>query len=218
MPSGGNLSTNDYNMTTGTTSLPSEAPKNYKLILGSNSPRRRELLKGLGLEFEIRTIPGIDESYPQGLPMEEIPIYISRKKAAPYSICDGELLLTADTIVWLDGMVLGKPADDADAQRMLRMLSGKTHQVVTGVTLTTTNMQHSFHAVSDVTFASLSETEIEEYVCRFHPLDKAGAYGIQEWIGYIGVSSIKGSYFNVMGLPVQRLYTEMKALKLQLTV
>jgi len=185
-----------------------------KIILASNSPRRRELLSGLGLDYEVRTVQGLDESYPDGLSMEEIPQYISRKKAAAYRLQPDELLITADTIVYLDGEVLGKPADEEEARQMLRKLSGKTHQVVTGVTLTTTIMQHSFASVSQVTFAQLSEGEIDYYVTHYHPLDKAGAYGIQEWIGYIGVTSIQGSYFNVMGLPVQRLYTEMKKLNL----
>ena len=157
--------------------------------------------------------------------MEEIPQYISRKKATAYSLEHDELLITADTIVYLEGEVLGKPADEEEARQMLRQLSGKTHQVVTGVTLTFVNedsclkdegsiIHHSFASVSQVTFAQLSEREIDFYVTHYHPLDKAGAYGIQEWIGYIGVTSIEGSYFNVMGLPVQRLYTEMKKLNL----
>ena len=187
---------------------------NYKSVLASNSPRRRELLSGLGLDYEVRTLQGLDESYPEGLSMEEIPQYISRKKAAAYTLGKDELLITADTIVWLDGEVLGKPADEADARQMLRKLSGKTHQVVTGVTLSTTGLQHSFSSVSQVTFAQLSDEEIDYYVTRYHPLDKAGSYGIQEWIGYIGVTAIEGSYFNVMGLPVQRLYTELKKLNL----
>lgn len=185
-----------------------------KIILASNSPRRRELLAGLGLEYEVRTLQGLDESYPEGLSMEEIPQYISRKKAAAYTLSEDELLITADTIVYLDGEVLGKPVDEEDAKQMLRKLSGKTHQVVTGVTLTWEGRQHSFASVSQVTFAQLSEAEIEHYVTKYRPFDKAGAYGIQEWIGYIGVTSIEGSYFNVMGLPVQRLYSEMKKLNL----
>ena len=185
-----------------------------KIILASNSPRRRELLAGLGLDYEVRTLQGLDESYPEGLSMEEIPQYISRKKAAAYTLSEDELLITADTIVYLDGEVLGKPVDEEDAKQMLRKLSGKTHQVVTGVTLTWEGRQHSFASVSQVTFAQLSEAEIEHYVTKYRPFDKAGAYGIQEWIGYIGVTSIEGSYFNVMGLPVQRLYSEMKKLNL----
>ncbi|MBR6142580.1 MAG: septum formation protein Maf [Bacteroidaceae bacterium] len=207
-----------------------------KIVLASNSPRRRELLSGLGLDFEVRTLQGLDESYPDGLQMEEIPQYISRKKAAAYTLEPDELLITADTIVWLDGEVLGKPADEAEAKEMLRKLSGKTHQVVTGVTLSyigqldnltigqfnceivkSSNCQikhHSFSSVSQVTFAQLSEAEIDHYVTHYRPFDKAGSYGIQEWIGYIGVTSIEGSYFNVMGLPVQRLYSEMKKLNI----
>ena len=158
-----------------------------KIILASNSPRRKELLSGLGIEYEVRTLPGLDESYPDGLPMEEIPQYISRKKAAAYTLEEDELLITADTIVWLDGEVLGKPADEEEAKQMLRKLSGKTHQVVTGVTLMYNGQssmaneikQHSFASVSQVTFAQLSEAEIDYYVTHYRPLDKAGAYGIQ---------------------------------------
>ena len=207
-----------------------------KIILASNSPRRKELLAGLGLDYEVRTLQGLDESYPEGLSMEEIPQYISRKKAAAYTLNPEELLITADTIVYLDGEVLGKPADEAEAKQMLRKLSGKTHQVVTGVTLKTPlnlpvkgrlaeqdslpsregrgGSSISFASVSQVTFAQLSEAEIDHYVTHYRPLDKAGAYGIQEWIGYIGVTRIEGSYFNVMGLPVQRLYSEMKKLNI----
>lgn len=186
----------------------------YHIILASNSPRRRELLSGLGLDYEVRTLPGIDESYPDTLQGEEIPVYISSKKASAYldALKDNELLITADTIVWLDGCVLGKPADEDEARQMLRDLSGKTHQVITGVTLATTTFQKSFASVSQVTFASLTEEEISYYVTHYHPMDKAGSYGVQEWIGFIGVERIEGSYFNVMGLPVQRLYNELKKL------
>lgn len=184
----------------------------YHIILASNSPRRRELLSGLGLDYEVRTLHGIDESYPDTLQGEEIPVYISSKKASAYldALKDNELLITADTIVWLDGRVLGKPADEDEARQMLRDLSGKTHQVITGVTLATTTFQKSFASVSQVTFASLTEEEISYYVSHYHPMDKAGSYGVQEWIGFIGVERIEGSYFNVMGLPVQRLYRELK--------
>ena len=161
-----------------------------KIILASNSPRRKELLSGLGLEFEVRTIKDLDESYPSGLEMGEIAEYISRKKAAAYSLAEDELLITADTSVYLDGEVLGKPSDEAEAKQMLRKLSGKTHQVITGVTLKTSFMQHTFSSTSQVTFARLTEAEINHYVAHYRPLDKAGAYGIQEWIGYIGVTSI----------------------------
>ena len=177
---------------------------NYQIILASNSPRRKELLSGLGLNYEVRTLPGIDESYPDTLQGEEIPVYISSKKASAYldTLKYNELLITADTIVWLDGRVLGKPADEKEACQMLRDLSGKTHQVITGVTLATTTFQKSFASVSQVTFAPLSEEEISYYVNHYHPMDKAGSYGVQEWIGFIGVERIEGSYFNVMGLPV----------------
>ncbi|MCR4993959.1 MAG: Maf-like protein [Bacteroidales bacterium] len=183
-----------------------------KLILASNSPRRRELLAGLGLDFEVRVLPGVDERYPADLQAEEIPLYISKEKAAAYveQLTDDELLITADTIVWLDGEVLEKPVDEADACRMLRELSGKTHQVFTGVCLTTREKQISFACRSDVTFSPLTDDEIHYYVEHYHPLDKAGAYGVQEWIGYVGVERLEGSFFNVVGLPVQRLYQVLK--------
>ena len=189
-----------------------KAIRNYKLILASNSPRRRELLAGLGLEFEVRVLPGINETYPADLSGGDIPLYISREKAAAYrsSLAADELLITADTIVWLDGKVLEKPTDEADAHRMLRALSGKTHQVFTGVCLTTTERQVAFSCCTDVTFCTLTDEEIDYYVSHYRPLDKAGAYGVQEWIGYVGVEHIEGSFFNVVGLPVQRLYQALK--------
>ena len=188
--------------------------KEYHIILASNSPRRRELLAGLGLDFEVRTLPGIDESYPDTLAAEDIPQYISREKAAAYeaALQSDDLVITADTIVWTDGQVLGKPKDREEAKAMLRLLSGRTHQVITGVTLLTKTVRRTFAVTSDVTFDTLTEEEIDYYVERYRPLDKAGAYGIQEWIGYVGVSALRGSYFNVMGLPVQRLYQELKTL------
>ncbi len=182
----------------------------FKIILASNSPRRRELLAGLGIEYEVKVIPGIDETYPENLKQGDIPMFISRKKACAYNVKDNELIITADTIVWVDGQVLGKPKDAEDAARMLQLLSGRTHQVYTGVTLTTAEWQRSFVVSSDVEFANINEEEINYYIEHYKPFDKAGAYGIQEWIGYIGVKSISGSYFNVMGLPVQRLYSELK--------
>ena len=186
-----------------------EMKTSKKIILASNSPRRRELLGGLDIDFEVRVKEGICEDYPQHLPMEEIPQYISREKSEAYDLAPDELLITADTIVWTDGRVLGKPASKAEAEDMLRLLSGKTHQVVTGVTLATTEWTTSFSAVTDVTFATLSNEEIRYYVERYAPMDKAGAYGIQEWIGYVGIKGIEGSYYNVMGLPVNRLYREL---------
>ena len=183
-----------------------------RIILGSNSPRRRELLSGLGIDYTVRVVEGIDESYPDTLAAEDIPQYISRKKAAAYDLSRDELLITADTIVWCDERVLGKPASRAAACRMLESLSAATHQVITGVTLTTLETQRTFSSVSDVTFGPLAPREIEYYVDNFQPYDKAGAYGIQEWIGYVAVTSLRGSYFNVMGLPIQRLYTELKSM------
>lgn len=188
--------------------------KKYRVILASNSPRRKELLSGLGIDYEVKTLPGIEESYPDTLKGEEIPLYIASEKADAYrdSMQLDELIITADTIVWLDGVVMGKPKDEEDARNMLRRLSGKTHQVMTGVCLTTTGFRKSFSTVTDVTFTDLTEEEIHYYVEHYKPMDKAGAYGIQEWIGFVGVQSIAGSYFNVMGLPVQRLYKELKKL------
>ena len=183
----------------------------YRIILASNSPRRRELIAGLGLDFSIKVLEGIDESWPENLEGEDIPIYISRGKAAPYRqlIAPDELVITADTIVYVDGRVLGKPQDESDARRMLRLLSGRGHEVITGVTFLTSRREHSFAVTTRVRFCKLSEEEIDYYVKSFEPMDKAGAYGIQEWIGYVGVESIEGSYFNVVGLPVQRLYREL---------
>ena len=188
--------------------------KKYRVVLASNSPRRRELLTGLQVDYQVKVLPDIEESYPDALKGEEIPVFIAREKADAYkpTMADDELIITADTIVYTDGEVLGKPKDEADAERMLRTLSGRTHQVITGVCLTTVSFQRTFAAVTDVTFAPLSDEEIHFYVSRFRPFDKAGAYGVQEWIGYVGVTGLKGSYFNVMGLPVQRLYQELKKL------
>ena len=182
-----------------------------KIVLASNSPRRRELLGALEVDFEVRTLDGIKESYPQGLTMTGIPEHISSQKAMAYALADDELLITADTIVYLDGEVLGKPANAKEACAMLRKLSGKTHQVITGVTLRTVDRSHTFSCVTEVTFAQLAEEQIMHYVDNYAPFDKAGAYGIQEWIGYVGVTKINGSYYNVMGLPVQRLNQELTA-------
>lgn len=184
----------------------------YRIVLGSNSPRRRELLAGLDLDFEVQTIPGIDESYPETLPAKEIPVYIAKKKAEAYlsTMPDDELLITADTIVWTYEEVLGKPKDQEDAIEMLRKLSGRVHEVITGVCLTSKAKSVSFSAVSSVHFAPLEEEEIVYYVDKYHPFDKAGSYGIQEWIGYVAVEAIEGSFYNVMGLPVRLLYQELK--------
>ncbi|MBR1447764.1 MAG: septum formation protein Maf [Prevotella sp.] len=186
----------------------------YRVVLASNSPRRRELLGGLGVPFEVKVLPDIEENYPADLPVAQIAEYIAREKADAYRpvMADDDLIITADTIVVVDDQVLGKPADAADARRMLHLLSGRTHQVITGVCLTTTSAQRRFSVTTDVTFKMLTDEEIDYYIDRYQPFDKAGAYGIQEWIGYIGVTSLSGSYFNVMGLPVQRIYVELSRL------
>ena len=187
----------------------------YKIILASNSPRRKELLEGIDIPFEVRVIDGIDESYPDTLPTKDIAEYISKKKAVAYrrTMVSDELVITADTIVVLGSQVMGKPHNTDEACSMLRQLSGKTHQVITGVTLTTMERQVSFSVETDVTFKVLSDEEIEYYVSHYRPFDKAGAYDIQEWIGHIGVTGMSGSYFNVMGLPVQRIYEALKTIQ-----
>ncbi len=185
--------------------------KNYHIILASNSPRRRELLGGLGIPFEVKVLPDIEESYPADLSVSQIAEYIAREKALAYRdlMADNDLIITADTVVIVGDEVMGKPVDASDARRMLKKLSGVTHQVTTGVCLTTKTRQHHFSVTTDVTFKSLTDEEINHYIEVYKPFDKAGAYGIQEWIGYIGVTSLNGSYFNVMGLPVQRIYNEL---------
>ena len=204
----------------------------YKIILASNSPRRRELLAGLDVNFEVKVLNGIDESYPDGLDAYQVAEFIAQKKAEAYrSLLNEEessaeecLILTADTVVIAPaadeqndqegkGIILGKPKTADDAVRMLRMLSGKTHHVVTGVCLTTKDGQRHFSVTTEVSFKELTDWEINYYISHYRPFDKAGAYGIQEWIGYIGCTGLNGSYFNVMGLPVQRIYEEM--LKMQ---
>ena len=204
----------------------------YKIILASNSPRRRELLAGLDVNFEVKVLNGIDESYPDDLDAYQVAEFIAQKKAEAYrSLLDNDesslvenLVLTADTVVIAPaadeqndqegkGIILGKPKTADDAVRMLKMLSGKTHHVVTGVCLTTKDEQRHFSVTTEVSFKELTDWEINYYISHYRPFDKAGAYGIQEWIGYIGCTGLSGSYFNVMGLPVQRIYEEM--LKMQ---
>lgn len=186
--------------------------KKYHIVLASNSPRRRELLAGLDIDFEVRVLADIEESYPDSLPVNEIPLYIAVEKAEANraQMHPGELVITADTVVVVGGEVLGKPHSPEEACRMLRTLSGKTHHVVTGVCIMTADRQSQFAVTTDVTFKELSGEEIDYYVRRYSPLDKAGAYGIQEWIGYVGVTGLSGSYYNVMGFPVQRVYNELK--------
>lgn len=183
-----------------------------RIILGSQSPRRQELLRGLDIDFTVRTIDGLQEHYPATLQGAEIPLFLARQKADAFlpTLADDDLLITADTIVWLDGRVYGKPTDADDARRMLRTLAGRTHEVITGVCLTSKRRQETFSATTQVTFAHFSEAEIDYYIAKYKPFDKAGSYGVQEWIGYIGVESIAGSFYNVMGLPVQRLYNVLQ--------
>lgn len=185
-----------------------------KLLLASNSPRRRELLAGLDIPMEIVKLKDIEETHPEDLQAGDIPLYIARLKMSAYDLPlkDGEVLITADTVVWLDGLLLEKPHSEEEARAMLHKLSGKTHQVFTAVCLKTANKTTDFVCQSDVTFANLTDEQIRYYVEKYKPFDKAGAYGIQEWIGYVGIESIKGSYFNVMGLPVQRLYSALQTL------
>lgn len=193
----------------------SEVLKNltkYDIILASGSPRRRELLKQLGIPFRVQTVDGIDESFPGGLSPQDTACHISRAKAVAYkpSLHSKTLIITADTIVCIDGNVLGKPADEDDACRMLGRLAGRTHQVVTGVTVLTTQRVETIAVTTDVTFSALTDEEITRYVTTYKPLDKAGAYGIQEWIGMAAVECISGSYWNVIGLPVHQLYRLLK--------
>lgn len=184
----------------------------YEIVLASNSPRRKELLQRMGVNFKVRTLFGIDESYPDSLRGEDIVCYISRNKAKAYqsSMAPNELLITADTIVYVDGEVMGKPKNAEQAKEMLHKLSGKTHQVITGVTIVTAKRTENFGITSQVKFTNITDEEINFYVDNYLPFDKAGAYGIQEWIGIVAVEEIKGSYFNVVGLPVQRLYQKLK--------
>ena len=183
-----------------------------EIILGSQSPRRRELMAGLDIPFTAVTID-TDETYPSDLQAGDIPYYISRAKARAYepNLTDDQLLITADTIVWIDGRMLGKPHDEAEAAAMLRQLRNKTHQVYTAVTIAQKGQElETFVDCTDVTFGELTDEEIAHYVHQYHPLDKAGAYGVQEWIGYVACTAMNGSYFNVMGFPVHLVYQALK--------
>ncbi len=184
----------------------------YDVVLASGSPRRRELLAMLDIQFTVDTSHSVDETVPDGMTPEKIPAYLSQLKAAAYPLEDGsdKLVITADTVVILDGTVLGKPASLCEATDMLAMLQGRTQQVVTGVTIRTATDSLTFSATSEVDFGTLMPEEIAYYVESYSPLDKAGAYGIQEWIGAAAIRGIRGSFYNVMGLPVHRLYSELK--------
>ena len=185
--------------------------ENYTFTLASASPRRRELLKGLDIKFTVE--PGKDEreAFSADLPHHAIPEFLARHKSETFhrALAPGEVLITADTLVFLDEQILGKPHDREEATAMLRNLSGRTHTVTTGVALRTRERIHTFSDTTEVDFKLLSDDEIAYYIEKYRPYDKAGAYGVQEWIGYTGITAIRGSYFNVMGLPVQRLYTEL---------
>lgn len=183
----------------------------YNYILASKSPRRSQLLHSLGIEFEVKT-KEVNEIYPDNLSKEDIPVFLAELKAKPFlaDLRKNDLLITADTIVWHDGKVLGKPKDKAGATKMLHQLSGKEHQVISGVCLTSHDKSKSFYAISNVQFKNLTNEEIKYYISEYKPFDKAGAYGIQEWIGSIGITHIEGSFYNVMGLPIQKLYEEIQ--------
>ncbi len=186
--------------------------KSWHLVLASQSPRRRQLLQDAGLDFDLAPRFECEESFPDTMPAEEVAEYLSRLKseAYPHELQERDILLTADTVVVAEGEVLGKPKDRAEAIAMIEMLSGREHKVITGVTLRTKQKMESFSALSKVRFRALRREEIEYYVDSYSPMDKAGAYGIQEWIGYVGIESIEGSFYNVMGLPIQKLYCELE--------
>lgn len=185
----------------------------YQIILASQSPRRQQLLKELGVEFKVLVKDDVDESYPEYIKNEAIAIYLAEKKAQSYCDLinsDNNLIITADTIVVINNHILGKPNNEKEATQMLHLLSNKKHQVITGVSLSTKNKKVSFSSITNVWFNELSRDDIYYYITTFKPFDKAGSYGIQEWIGHIGISKVEGSYFNVVGLPVQQLFHELK--------
>lgn len=191
-----------------------KALEKYKIILGSQSPRRQYLLKELGVKFDVKLKQMREETYPDNLEKEEIPLYLAEEKAEAFGkeIDENTIVITADTIVWKDGEVLQKPGNDKEAFKILKKLSGDTHQVYTAVCIRMKDKKHAFFSRTDVYFKTLTDREIRYYIEKFEPFDKAGGYGIQEWLGFIGVEKIEGSFFNVMGLPVQKLYVEFKEL------
>ena len=183
----------------------------YKITLASASPRRRELLQGLGIDFTVELSKDEKEAYSKDIPQEDVPEFLARHKSLSFhrQLADNEILITADTLVFVKGEIIGKPVDREDAFRMIRMLSADTHTVITGVVLRTVRETVSFKDISKVTFRELSDSEIYHYIDSFRPYDKAGAYGIQEWIGYVGITSIEGSFYNIMGLPVHAVYEQL---------
>ncbi len=191
-----------------------EKLKNKKVLLASKSPRRKEILENLGITFEIIVKDGIDETIPDGINNETAAVYLSEKKAKSYTehICENTILITADTIVCLDDEILTKPKNYDDAFRILSILSGRKHKVITGVCIRLLNKQISFADTTYVYFKKLTNEEIDYYIKNYKPYDKAGAYGIQEWIGYIGIEKIEGSYFNVVGLPINKIYKTLNKL------
>ncbi len=186
--------------------------KRYRIILASASPRRKELLSKLDIDFTVKTLYDVDESFPASLPVVQVPQYISRKKADAYrqEMQENDMVITADTVVAVGRRILGKPKSAEEARVMLKLLSDRYHRVVTGVTIMTAKRTETFATVSRVRFTRLNDEEIDYYISKYKPFDKAGAYGIQEWIGMVGITELNGSYFNVMGLPVQRLYAKLK--------
>lgn len=186
--------------------------KRYRIILASASPRRKELLSKLDIDFTVNSLCEVDESFPASLPVVQVPQYISRKKADAYrqEMQENDMVITADTVVAVGRRILGKPKSAEEARVMLKLLSDRYHRVVTGVTIMTAKRTETFATVSRVRFTRLNDEEIDHYISKYKPFDKAGAYGIQEWIGMVGITELNGSYFNVMGLPVQRLYAKLK--------
>ena len=189
-----------------------EKIKKYSIILATQSPRRHYLMKEAGFEFTISDLHSVEERFPEGLDKFEIPVYLAEIKSKAYSrpVLKNEILITADTIVWFQDQLIGKPKDRDDAYKTLQDLSGNMHEVITGVCIRTYDKTYCFHAHTEVFFSKIKESELNYYIDNFEPFDKAGAYGIQDWIGFIGIERIRGSYFNVMGLPIQKLYRELE--------
>lgn len=186
-----------------------EKYKNYQIILASNSPRRKQFLTDLGLNFTVKPA-NVNEEYPSHLKGKDIALYIAKQKASAFTnLKNEELIITCDTIVWIDDIALGKPENNTEAMQMLQQLSGKTHEVISAVCIKSNQKEQLFYDVTEVTFNNLTNSDIEYYINTFKPFDKAGSYGIQEWIGLIGIEKINGSYTNVVGMPMEKLYNEL---------